>query len=168
MELPIGLDENWQLVSAQLDEVFSVEVTERPHWLANLRAKDPALAAKISSLLQEMESPGFANFLAESPVNPAVMIDTPTLLGRKVGSYVISAEIGRGGMGSVWRAHRIDGRFEGNVAVKFVHAAWIGREGEQRFLVEGKLLGSLDHPHVGRLLDAGVLDGTQPYLVLEY
>jgi serine/threonine-protein kinase len=49
-----------------------------------------------------------------------------------------------------------------------VHAAWIGREGEERFLVEGKLLGSLDHPHIGRLLDAGVLDDTQPYLVLEY
>jgi eukaryotic-like serine/threonine-protein kinase len=54
------------------------------------------------------------------------------------------------------------------VAIKFVHAAWIGRIGEQRFLSEGKLLGRLDHPHVARLLDAGVLEATQPYLVLEY
>ncbi|HEY0745400.1 MAG TPA: serine/threonine-protein kinase [Steroidobacteraceae bacterium] len=167
MKIPTGLDENWRLVSSQLDEALSLAVTERPRWLANLHANDPALAATISRLLQDLESPGFGEFLADSPSNPAG-IDSPTLIGRKVGSYVISAEIGRGGMGSVWRAQRIDGRFEGNVAIKFVHAAWIGREGEVRFLVEGKLLGSLDHPHIGRLLDAGVLDGTQPYLVLEY
>ena len=39
---------------------------------------------------------------------------------------------------------------------------------EQRFRIEGNLLGRLDHPHIARLLDAGVLDGVQPYLILEY
>ncbi len=34
---------------------------------------------------------------------------------------------GRGGMGSVWRARRADGRFEGTVAIKFVHAYWLGQ-----------------------------------------
>jgi serine/threonine-protein kinase len=165
---PRGLEESWQLVNSQLDEVLSVALTERPYWLANLQANDPALAETISRLLQDLESPGFGEFLADSPSSPAAGIHSPTLIGKKVGPYVISAEIGRGGMGSVWRAQRIDGRFEGNVAVKFVHAAWIGREGEERFLVEGKLLGLLDHPHIGRLLDAGLLEGTQPYLVLEY
>ncbi len=71
-------------------------------------------------------------------------------------------------MGSVWRARRVDGRFAGTVAIKFVHAAWIGRKGDGRFRLEGQLLGRLDHPHIARLLDAGVLDGTHPYLIIEY
>jgi len=91
-----------------------------------------------------------------------------SLVGRMVGPYVIDAEIGRGGMGSVWRAHRADGRFRGTVAIKFVHAAWQGTTGEQRFRVEGNLLGQLDHPNIARLIDAGVLDGSLPYLVIEY
>jgi eukaryotic-like serine/threonine-protein kinase len=91
-----------------------------------------------------------------------------TLVGREIGPYVIDAEIGRGGMGSVWRAHRIDGLYEGTVAVKFVHAAWIGRAGEQRFHIEGSVLARLDHPHIARLINAGVLAGAQPYLILEY
>src|SRR5207244_11864499 len=89
-------------------------------------------------------------------------------VGRSVGDYVIEAEIGRGGMGSVWRAARTDGRYEGKVAIKFVHLEWIGRAGEERFRTEGNLLGRLDHPHIARLLDAGVLDATQPYLILEH
>ena len=91
-----------------------------------------------------------------------------TLIGRQVGPYVIEAEIGRGGMGSVWRARRADDRYEGTVAIKFLHASWVGRHGEQRFRIEGRLLGRLDHANIARLIDAGILDTTQPYLVLEY
>ena len=71
-------------------------------------------------------------------------------------------------MGSVWRARRVDDRFETTVAVKFLHASWIGLQGEQRFRSEGQMLGRLDHPNIARLIDAGLLDATHPYLVLEY
>jgi serine/threonine-protein kinase len=89
------------------------------------------------------------------------------LVGRQVGPYIIEAEIGQGGMGSVWRARRADGRYEGVVAIKFVRAALMGQLGEQRFHVEGRLLGRLNHPNIARLLDAGIVEN-QPYLVLEY
>ena len=42
-------------------------------------------------------------------------------------------------MGSVWRAQRIDGRFEGSVAIKLLNLALIGREGDERFKREGSL-----------------------------
>ena len=67
-----------------------------------------------------------------------------------------------------WRARRVDDRFETTVAVKFLHASWIGLQGEQRFRSEGHMLGRLDHPNIARLIDAGLLDTTHPYLVLEY
>ncbi len=91
-----------------------------------------------------------------------------SLIGRHIGPYRIEAEAGRGGMGSVWRARRVDGRYEGVVAIKLVHASWLDQAAEQRFQTEGQLVGRLEHAHIARLLDAGVLEGTQPYLVLEY
>ena len=71
-------------------------------------------------------------------------------------------------MGSVWRADRSDGRYQATVAVKFLNLALLGRGGVERFAREGNMLARLSHPNIGRLLDAGVTAGNQPYLVLEY
>jgi eukaryotic-like serine/threonine-protein kinase len=164
---PVTPDQ-WRSISAYLDQALELGEPARAQLLATLAQNDPTLAALLSSVLAEREEKGFSQFLADVTPIPLDDIRQATLIGRHVGAYVIEAEIGRGGMGSVWLARRADGRFEGKVAIKFVHASWIGRIGEQRFLSEGKLLGRLDHPHVARLLDAGVLEATQPYLVLEY
>ena len=66
-----------------------------------------------------------------------------------------------------WR-ERSDGRFEGQVAVKFLNLALIGSGGEERFKREGTILARLAHPHIAQLVDAGVSTAGQPYLVLEY
>jgi serine/threonine-protein kinase len=80
----------------------------------------------------------------------------------------VLAPIGHGGMGSVWLAQRSDGRFEGREALKFLNAALVGRAGTERFRREGHILARLTHPHIARLIDAGVSPMAQPYLVLEY
>jgi eukaryotic-like serine/threonine-protein kinase len=157
--------DEWRSLSEYLDQALDLEPTARAHWLAELRQSRPDIAERVAVALAVAAQPGFLD-------RGSLFHDRPTaagtLVGRRVGPYVIEAEIGRGGMGSVWRARRADGRYDGTVAIKFVHAAWIGRAGEQRFRIEGTLLGRLDHPHIARLLDAGVLDATQPYLILEH
>jgi eukaryotic-like serine/threonine-protein kinase len=160
--------EQWQSISAYLDDALELEEAQRAQWLAAIAQNDPATAELLSRVLAGREHEGFSQFLAGPTAIPLDYVQQATLIGRQVGPYVIEAEVGRGGTGSVWRARRADGRFEGEVAIKFVHAAWIGRIGEQRFLTEGNLLGHLNHPNIARLVDAGVLDGTQPYLVIEY
>ena len=159
--------EQWQSISAYLDQALELEEPKRAEWFAALAQNEPAMAELVSRVLAAPRD-GFSQFLAGPPPIPLDYIQDATLIGRQVGPYVIEAELGRGGMGSVWRARRVDGRFEGTVAIKFVHAAWIGRIGERRFLTEGKLLGHLNHPNIARLIDAGLLDATQPYLVIEY
>jgi eukaryotic-like serine/threonine-protein kinase len=126
------------------------------------------VAEAITHALLQRSSDGFSDFLADPLLIPGKPPVAATLAGRSVGAYIIEAEIGRGGMGSVWRARRIDDRYEGTVAIKFLHASWIGRQGERHFQSEGRLLGRLDHANIARLIDAGVLDATHPYLVLEY
>jgi hypothetical protein len=78
------------------------------------------------------------------------------------------SQIGHGGMSSVWLAERNDGRFERRVAVKFLNIALMGEIGEERFRREGRILGLLAHPHIAELVDAGVSEAGQPYLVIEH
>lgn len=154
-------------INEKLDQALELTEVERTTWLSELRAREPEVAAQIEQLLAQRERAGYADFLSGSAATLAGM-DVSTLIGRRIGPYEVEQEAGRGGMGSVWRARRVDGRYEGVVAIKLVHASWLGQGAQQRFRTEGQLLGRLEHPRIARLLDAGVLEDSQPYLVLEY
>jgi tRNA A-37 threonylcarbamoyl transferase component Bud32/tetratricopeptide (TPR) repeat protein len=76
--------------------------------------------------------------------------------------------LGRGGMGSVYLAERVDGEVTQRAAVKVLRAGMDAPQLRQRFLAERQILASLSHPNVARLLDAGHRADGQPYLVMEY
>jgi serine/threonine protein kinase len=81
------------------------------------------------------------------------------------GKYRLESELGRGGMGSVWRAEHIELRSP--VAVKLIDPALAEtREGQSRFLREARAAGSLRSSHVVSVFDYGV-DGATPFLVME-
>ncbi|MHB8812244.1 MAG: serine/threonine-protein kinase [Steroidobacteraceae bacterium] len=160
--------ERWQRLSPHLDRVLGLPEEQWPAYLTALERDDPAAAAELDRLLRARQDARFTGFLDRAVPYPQLPPAPTPLIGRCVGSYVIEAEIGHGGMGGVWRAKRMDGRYDASVAIKLLHLAWLGRAGEQRFLLEGRLLARLDHPNIARLIDAGVLEDGQPYLVLEY
>src|SRR6185503_18810506 len=140
----------------------------RATWLAAICARDAALAADLESLLAEHEELQESEFLERALPLGRQSDDAPSLEGQVVGAYRLNSLIGQGGMGSVWLAERCDGRFEGRVAVKLLNIALVGRDGEERFRREGNFLAKVTHPHIARLIDAGVSPGGQPYLVLEH
>jgi serine/threonine-protein kinase len=76
--------------------------------------------------------------------------------------------IGQGGMGSVWLSHAGRRSFEDQRRSSCFNLSLIGRAGLERFRREGTALARLAHVNVARLLDAGVSDLRQPFLVLEY
>ena len=67
----------------------------------------------------------------ESPLPNAAVISAEA--GQTVGAYTLDIPLGAGGMGTVWRARRSDGRFEGDVAVKLLNLATRASAGEERF-----------------------------------
>ena len=71
-------------------------------------------------------------------------------------------------MGAVYEAVRADDEFEKRVAVKFVRPDVAAPRLADRFRRERQILASLAHPHIAALLDGGVTDEGQPYLVMEY
>lgn len=82
-------------------------------------------------------------------------------------AYRVERLIGEGGFGQVWRATRVDdGRL---VAIKILHLELIrSNDALTRFARELRAIERLDHRHVVRALDEGMLDDGRPYLVLEY
>lgn len=155
--------DRWVALSPHLDQALELDDAGRAAWLDGLRRQDPALATELEALLAAGSAAERQGYLEEGPLRPA-----PSLAGHTFGAYTLESLLGQGGMGSVWLARRSDGRYAGQVAVKLLNVSYVGGSGEERFRREGQILARLAHPHIARLLDAGVSPGGQPYLVLEH
>ena len=86
--------------------------------------------------------------------------------GTRLGPYEITAPIGAGGMGEVYKAH--DTRLDRTVAIKVLAPTRVGDAlSEQRFTREARAVAALSHPHICPLFDIGHHDGAD-FLVMEY
>lgn len=161
-----GIDkERWRVISPLLDELLEADAAGRVALLATIRAENGPLADELSALLAGQGAADDARFLEGAAFSAPST--AASLAGQVVGNYTLEYLLGEGGMGSVWLAHRSDGRYAGKAAVKFLNRAMFGRGGIERFTREGNLLARLSHPNIAHLIDAGIAEG-QPYLVLEY
>ena len=70
-------------------------------------------------------------------------------------------------MGQVWLAERADGLYQRRVALKLLRPGLADPNLRLRFSRERQILARLAHPHIARLLDAGISTSGQPYLALE-
>lgn len=92
-------------------------------------------------------------------------------MGTTIGErYRIDGEIGRGGMGTVYRAH--DTLLDRPVAVKVVSAAGLGSEGHSRLLQEAQAAARLNHPNIVAVYDVGAApaagdDESASFIVME-
>jgi serine/threonine-protein kinase len=157
--------DRWRAISPHLERALELFGDERRTWLESMRTQDPTLVRDIEELLEERADLSHEGFLEGEPPLPP---EARALAGTAIGAYTVVSLIGQGGMGSVWLARRSDGRFEGLAAVKLLNAGLVGRAAEERFRREGSILARLSHPHIARLIDAGLAPSGQPYLVLEY
>jgi serine/threonine protein kinase len=160
---PIG-KAHWDVLSPLLDELLESDPDRRAARLAEIRGRDEQLSDDLSAFLLEHDAVEQQAFLEGDAIAGG---DVDGLQGQVVGSYTLERPLGHGGMGTVWLARRSDGRFEGQAAIKFLSLARLAR-GTARFRREGSILARLAHPHIARLLDAGITASGQPYLVLEY
>jgi len=85
--------------------------------------------------------------------------------GRQLGQYELQERIGRGGMGTVYKALHV--RLKRHVAVKLLSSHRLrDPQAVARFAREMEAVGRLDHPHLVRAHDAGDADGLH-YLTME-
>lgn len=161
-------NELWRTLDPLLDRALDLPPEDRDRWLDDLDFELPDVARELRGLLESEAEANRNGFLIERLRLPLPPAPAGPLSGRRVGDYAIDRLIGRGGMGTVWLAHRADGQFDGNVAIKLLNCSLLSDIGRERFRREGTMLARLAHHGVAKLLDSGVADDGQPYLVLEY
>jgi len=140
-----------------------------------LCADDPDVRAEALALLeadrQAVAVTGLAN---QAPHLLAGVVDShetavsAKFIGQRIGPWRLQRELGRGGMGAVWLAERVDGAFEQTVAIKLIRPGWDVEDILSRFRSERQILAGLNHPHIARLVDGGVTEDGKPWLALEY
>ena len=152
----------WQRLSPLLDELFDLPSAARAQRLQALRAEDEVLADDLEALIALED--GQEDFLAEPVMPPVAQLRT----GVEVGPYRLEGLLGEGGMGQVWLAARADGLYQRRVALKLLRPGLVEANLRLRFTRERQILARLAHPHIARLLDAGLSASGLPYLALEY
>ncbi len=145
----------------------------RASFLRQACGPDTDLLAAVESLLGDStptppivsHARGLADLTADTA--PANELPARALIGRRIGPYEIRREIGRGGMGTVYLAVRVDD-YHQQVALKVMRAGLVTDQLLQRFRTERQLLAGLNHPHIARLLDGGTTEDGLLYFVMEY
>ena len=163
---------DWPRALTLLDEALALRPEARADWLERTAAREPSVSPLLRKLLSAHRRVETHAILATLPrsLRNTMSVETGQT-GLLIGPFELIESLGRGGMGSVWRARYADGRLKRDVAVKLPAAsddpAALAALRE-RFARERDFLGQLEHPNIARLYDTGVSDDGQPFLAMEY
>ncbi len=162
----------WQRVSDLFNAALERAPEERDVFLRDECGGDETMRERVEAMLAADARAG-TGFMAQPRfslwrTDAASEITDDEAVDRRVGSYQLVSSLGRGGMGEVFLAARVDGGFEQQVAVKLLKRGLDTDEVIRRFRAEQQILAGLNHPNVARLLDGGTTDDGLPYLVMEH
>ncbi len=173
--------ERFQKIERLFNEACSLMPEERASYLdracggdANLRASVEAMLAQDSRTTSvvdpEQSGSDVANLL--QAVADAAWEEAPhpdSAIPDRVGNYRVIRCLGEGGMGIVFEAEQE--RPRRRVALKVIRNTMTRRQVFRRFELEAQVLGSLQHPGIAQIYEAGsapVGETVQPFLAMEF
>src|SRR5262245_61961826 len=165
--------ERWQRVKRVASDAWARPATERDQFTLDECAGDAALRGEVLSLLESMEEAGErfetpALAIPASRLAAADALQVPVIeAGERVGPWTVARLLGSGGMGTVYLAERIGDEFRQRAALKIVRGP-ADTILLRRFQDERRILATLDHPHIARLIDGGASERGLPYVAMEY
>ena len=140
-----------------LEQVLEQPKAERSAWLTDACQSDTLLKQEVKDLLAAHDR---SEGVMDAPLMPLDMEEVweeqvSAAAGEKVGPYHIVSEIGRGGMGVVYKAQ--DPRLNRFVALKLLPPSLTAkcRTAKQRLLAEARAASALDHPNICTVYDIG-------------
>jgi len=175
----MDLYSNWSEVNKLIDRALELEERERIAYLEEQCAGNAELLAEAKDYLSHIEQAENDDTFLESNIAASsdlyrqlqaeeLSVRNPSpLIGRIIGHYKITNELGEGGMGCVYLAERADGEFEQQVAIKFLRG-YYSPTMRDRFSREKQILARLNHPNIASLLDGGITDDGTPFMIMEY
>lgn len=162
----------WREIEELYRAAQGLSETERQRLLERA---DPELRVLVAGILTHEPSAREAGSFLDRPAWEDMQIpldeaETQTVtrgitssvtVGMQLGPYRLEEQIGRGGMGDVFRA--TDTRLQRTVAIKTSRVQFT-----ERFEREARAIAALNHPNIATLYDVGSVPGGAGYLVLEY
>ncbi|MFK7959845.1 MAG: tetratricopeptide repeat protein [Phycisphaerales bacterium] len=150
-----------------IDDLFAdaldLPESERTAFLARQTANVEVMA-EVRSLLDAHRRAGqFLPGAAGSGLH-----DTDPMIGQELGGWRIVREIGSGGMGRVYLGERPGEGYVQRAAIKLIKRGMDTDAMLERFRRERRLLASLEHPGIARLLDGGAAPDGRPWLAMEF
>jgi len=153
---------------ALFDQAADLNTAQRGEFLAELANRDAAIARALERLLEAEKS----SVLAEPSIAALRNIATEltAVAPKSVGGFQLLRPLGRGGMGEVWLAERSAGAAIQQVALKILRFDIGSEDSRLRFQLEQKVIASMNHPFIARMIDANHGPGEQelPWIAMEY
>ena len=157
--------ERWQRIRAIFDDIIAEPKDQRIPLLQRRCGRDTELIAELESLIEACQAEeAFSQSVSEDGWKQEVSAPRR----RWIGPYELDRLLGRGGMGAVYLAHRVDGHFRQLLAIKLIDLPLATELYRDRFRLERQILAKLSHPFIARLLDGGVNEDGELYLAMEY
>jgi serine/threonine protein kinase len=104
------------------------------------------------------------DFLTKTLQTPARVVSKDSLIA---GKYRIIGEIGRGGMGVVYKAEDI--KLQRMVALKFLPHQWVSDpDARERFIQEARAASALDHPNIYTIYEIGEAEDDRMYIAMAF
>jgi WD40 repeat protein len=149
------------VVTAYLEAVEAGQAPDSQEWLdrhADLAAELGEFLAGLNVVRRWTEPLACVAEAARLGPAPAGGAGAAAARGSRFGDYELLAEIGRGGMGVVYRARQVS--LNRPVALKMIRGTQLaGAADRARFRTEAELVASLDHPHIVPVYEVGELEG---------
>ncbi len=160
----------WQRAGELFDVIVELTPAERSAYLASRTVVDPEVREAVERLIVAHELAGDAlpaHQAVASALSNFSLRAEDLAAGTAIGPFTVERLLGAGGMGQVYLGRReIDGAVQ-RVAIKLPNARSTA-ESMRRFRQERAMLAGLQHPAIARLVDAGELSTSRPYLAMEY
>ena len=157
--------ERWERIQAVFHEAVALPPAERHRYVAAAAGADTELADEVLAALEE-DARGLT--LLDGGIGRVAgpLLDGARAAVEQIGPYRLVRVVGEGGMGTVFKAERVD--LGTSAAIKILRDAWLSPSRRRRFSAEQRTLAALNHPGIARLFDAGVLGDGTPWIVMEY
>ncbi len=165
----------WGAIEPILDKALELDEGDRLAFIKYACKEDKELEKEIIALLKAIQTSEDEDFLGDSSSENGALIQNLAkervashFIGKRIGAFKLTEQIGSGGMSAVFKGERADGQFDQQVAVKLIRSGLHSKQILRRFELEKQILATLSHSHIARLYDGGITAGGNPYLIMEY
>lgn len=145
--------EEFKKLQEAFERAVELSYAERDELIGQLQTQHPRICEQLKAMLRQ-DALAAANF----PLEATIAFRPTDETRRVVEGYELLQEIGRGGMGIVYRAHQLSP--DRTVALKMIRAGRFASETDvQRFTSEAYAIARLEHPNIVTIYDFGSYNG---------